>query len=462
MTAWREAFDAEGRTYYYDEVTGDTTWDEPAAFKKADELSDEEEEEEAAVGEPEEAEGEEDEAPRWCRAFDEAKQMSYYYHTGTNEVTWSRPEGYAEGEDEGEGDGESLEPEGYRAADDASYDGGGGAASEDGEMLDEDEGGEEGPESAKAGTVVAAAAARAVDTPAARLAAEGPAAEGSAAAPTAPAVDPLAAATAKLDELDAIMETDVVETIKVAIGHGGDPAEMIPKLFAGYQGFAAMAGLVAEWTAEFATASASLPGAAAAGATVAAAGAAAPVAGDAGAAAAAANAAAAAAALDGATERVLVAHLSALVGRQFDAAEADKSTEAYTKTPTWWVPGSTRGNEATVRLPLLLSVPLCHLPRYHASFLPLALCLSASDHAASYLSAAALRQAQGPLQRRRRPSAPRGPLREEPRQPPPQILPRRHPQAAGRCARATRPACGLSFGAASWSTTRAGACTACS
>ena len=62
---------------------------------------------------------------------------------------------------------------------------------------------------------------------------------------------PLEEATRKLDAPDAIMETDVNETINAFVINGGDPAQIIVKLLVGYQGYAAMAGLVAEWTAEF-------------------------------------------------------------------------------------------------------------------------------------------------------------------------------------------------------------------
>jgi len=371
MTSWREVINAEGQTYYYDEINKESTWDKPAVYKRADEVSDGEREENAEGQEEEEEVGEAprwcrafdeaqevyyyhtgtnevtrarpegfidddegvnegyaleegayndrgdvtsegiagdsmegsgrtqeeevDEAPRWCRAFDEAQEV-YYYHTGTNEVTRARPEGFID-DDEGVNEGYALEegayndrgdvtsegiagdsmegsgrtqeeevgeaprwcrafdeaqevyyyhtgtnevtrarPEGFidddegvnegYAIEEATYDDRGDAASEDGEVADEADGSIEGSENMVAG--VAAAAPTSADT-------LKPTTTEAASPPAAPVVDPLALAIAKLDEPDAIMELDVADTNMKAMQLGGDPAEMISKLFEGYQ-----------------------------------------------------------------------------------------------------------------------------------------------------------------------------------------------------------------------------------
>ena len=292
MTSWREVINAEGQTYYYDEINKESTWDKPAVYKRADEVSDGEREENAEGQEEEEEVGE---APRWCRAFDEAQEV-YYYHTGTNEVTRARPEGFID-DDEGVNEGYALEegayndrgdvtsegiagdsmegsgrtqeeevgeaprwcrafdeaqevyyyhtgtnevtrarPEGFidddegvnegYAIEEATYDDRGDAASEDGEVADEADGSIEGSENMVAG--VAAAAPTSADT-------LKPTTTEAASPPAAPVVDPLALAIAKLDEPDAIMELDVADTNMKAMQLGGDPAEMISKLFEGYQ-----------------------------------------------------------------------------------------------------------------------------------------------------------------------------------------------------------------------------------
>ena len=213
MTSWREVINAEGQTYYYDEINKESTWDKPAVYKRADEVSDGEREENAEGQEEEEEVGE---APRWCRAFDEAQEV-YYYHTGTNEVTRARPEGFID-DDEGVNEGYAIE--------EATYDDRGDAASEDGEVADEADGSIEGSENMVAG--VAAAAPTSADT-------LKPTTTEAASPPAAPVVDPLALAIAKLDEPDAIMELDVADTNMKAMQLGGDPAEMISKLFEGYQ-----------------------------------------------------------------------------------------------------------------------------------------------------------------------------------------------------------------------------------
>ena len=49
-TNWREAFDGEGRTYYYDEETGETRWEKPERYLPAE--PEDGQEDEAAAEDP--------------------------------------------------------------------------------------------------------------------------------------------------------------------------------------------------------------------------------------------------------------------------------------------------------------------------------------------------------------------------------------------------------------------------
>ncbi|KAJ3344321.1 ribosomal protein S15 [Gonapodya sp. JEL0774] len=90
---WIAVEDEHGQTYYYDEVTGDTTWEVPEGFVAGSRETEEED------GDGEgllEVDGELVELgynlpPRW-RATRDSESQIYYFHEETGETRWERPE----------------------------------------------------------------------------------------------------------------------------------------------------------------------------------------------------------------------------------------------------------------------------------------------------------------------------------------------------------------------------------
>lgn len=73
-TEWKEYKDAEGRTYYYNSVTGQSKWEKPPAIQSL-------------------AQKALDDSP-WKEYTDAASEKKYYYNTETKETTWEIPEDY--------------------------------------------------------------------------------------------------------------------------------------------------------------------------------------------------------------------------------------------------------------------------------------------------------------------------------------------------------------------------------
>ena len=96
---WIEAQDDEGRTYYYNTKTEETSWDQPAGFKDSNnkdggavEVTQKQEEsvkmeEDASI----KTEGQTPES--WVEAHDD-EGRTYYYNTKTEETSWDRPAGF--------------------------------------------------------------------------------------------------------------------------------------------------------------------------------------------------------------------------------------------------------------------------------------------------------------------------------------------------------------------------------
>jgi hypothetical protein len=82
---WEEAQDDEGRTYYYNAKTDETSWDRPDEFESEHKDGDaiQKEEKDKAVTKN-------DEGGDWVEAQDDEGQ-TYYYNTKTEETSWDRP-----------------------------------------------------------------------------------------------------------------------------------------------------------------------------------------------------------------------------------------------------------------------------------------------------------------------------------------------------------------------------------
>ena len=90
-TIWEAIKDDEGRTYYYNTVTGESSWEAPAGFAGGAAAS--------AAGSSEEAEGGQsaattassDQPQRWT-GYKDDEGRTYYYNDTTGETQWERPE----------------------------------------------------------------------------------------------------------------------------------------------------------------------------------------------------------------------------------------------------------------------------------------------------------------------------------------------------------------------------------
>ena len=82
---WTPVLDpGSGEYYYYNNETGDTTWDKPAEL-----MTDEEKAAKAEEPAPEEL-------PEWAKVYDPSSEDYYYYNNFTGECVWEQPDGYKE------------------------------------------------------------------------------------------------------------------------------------------------------------------------------------------------------------------------------------------------------------------------------------------------------------------------------------------------------------------------------
>jgi len=73
-TKWKSAIDkVTGKTYYYNNLTKEVTWEAPAGFVELKRPS-----------------------PLWKAAYDTTTGRTYYYNRQTKAVTWSKPKNIVE------------------------------------------------------------------------------------------------------------------------------------------------------------------------------------------------------------------------------------------------------------------------------------------------------------------------------------------------------------------------------
>ncbi|CAJ1954685.1 unnamed protein product [Cylindrotheca closterium] len=100
---WIEAVDeASGQTYFYNTVTGETSWEKPVELMQSDDEGDKDEADDGADNDIDDAaptntedDNEQDEGPglpvNWTEAVDESNGQTYYYNTETQETSWEKP-----------------------------------------------------------------------------------------------------------------------------------------------------------------------------------------------------------------------------------------------------------------------------------------------------------------------------------------------------------------------------------
>jgi hypothetical protein len=87
-TQWVDAVDQDGRVYYWNPLTQETTWTMPEGFVVSSE---------PPVVHTHDNEGKHDDSVStalpdgWVELFDETNQTAYYYNQTTGQSVWERP-----------------------------------------------------------------------------------------------------------------------------------------------------------------------------------------------------------------------------------------------------------------------------------------------------------------------------------------------------------------------------------
>ncbi len=81
---WQEVYDeANARYYYYNNVTGDTSWDPPPGYG-------------AETVAPVVAPATSAATSPWQQLYDDSSGRHYFYNTATGDTSWEQPEGYVD------------------------------------------------------------------------------------------------------------------------------------------------------------------------------------------------------------------------------------------------------------------------------------------------------------------------------------------------------------------------------
>ena len=96
MSSWTEIYDeAYQKTYYYNSVTGETSWDVPADYYPPATSSD-------ATSAGATSSGD------WVPVYDEANQKYYYHNQATGETSWDPPANYSDPSSSSTADGQAV------------------------------------------------------------------------------------------------------------------------------------------------------------------------------------------------------------------------------------------------------------------------------------------------------------------------------------------------------------------
>jgi hypothetical protein len=220
---WSAFNDSDGKIFYYNSVTEESSWEPPEHFNPPPPPEDEPaaENPEAGDGEEEEAKAEDQPTTKWS-AFKDDEGREYFYNNESGETQWEKPDDFDAPEEDEEAGVETAEPlESSVKETDAQSEG-----PEEGEAMEvegEEFGGNDKIEEE-----------------------EEPEEE-----PIDPAVKRVQDAEEALNKPDSILEPGCITHVtELVTSEGGNPQKAIAALIDNYHGQSAVCGLLGRWLAD--------------------------------------------------------------------------------------------------------------------------------------------------------------------------------------------------------------------